>query len=244
MPFKTDKQRRGFFANQNRPSFRIKGNVTVEKPIQTNKRKVVILKNQSFKQLKKQGIKLSKKGDADGDGVPNAKDCKPLNKKEQGKIHKRIIKIKASKQFKNLKPAQKKKLNKALKELSKVTTREKLRVWLKIHQSSLIGSSTFVSLALAGGLPGVILGAGIGVGSKLAFRPLDELESPVAESLLKNRKGISKNLQEKGFTKKQANIIIKNKILQLEKKADLNLKKQRQMENRREINQIRKETKI
>jgi len=46
-----------------------------------------INKSRSYSQLKKAGIKLPKKGDADKDGVKNAKDCRPLNKKKQGLVH-------------------------------------------------------------------------------------------------------------------------------------------------------------
>jgi hypothetical protein len=45
------------------------------------------LKNMTYSQLKAKGIKLSPRRDADGDGVINMKDCRPLNKKEQGIVH-------------------------------------------------------------------------------------------------------------------------------------------------------------
>lgn len=45
------------------------------------------LADKSYKQLKKQGVKLKATADTDKDGVPNAKDCKPLNPKEQGVLH-------------------------------------------------------------------------------------------------------------------------------------------------------------
>jgi hypothetical protein len=40
------------------------------------------LKNKSFKQLQKSGVFLKYQADADGDGVPNIKDCKPLDVKK------------------------------------------------------------------------------------------------------------------------------------------------------------------
>lgn len=46
-----------------------------------------ISKNLSFKQLKKKGIKLNPRGDADKDGTINKKDCKPLDPKKQGFLH-------------------------------------------------------------------------------------------------------------------------------------------------------------
>lgn len=41
------------------------------------------LSNLSFPQLKKKGVFLKYWGDADKDGVPNVKDCRPLNPKKQ-----------------------------------------------------------------------------------------------------------------------------------------------------------------
>lgn len=40
-------------------------------------------KNMTFKQLQKKGVFLKYQGDADGDGVKNIKDCRPLNPKAQ-----------------------------------------------------------------------------------------------------------------------------------------------------------------
>lgn len=37
----------------------------------------------TYRQLKKKGYKLNPKSDSDKDGVPNAKDCRPLDKKKQ-----------------------------------------------------------------------------------------------------------------------------------------------------------------
>ena len=57
----------------------------------------------NYRQLKHKGVFLSRKGDADKDGVQNAKDCKPLNPKEQGiihdiqKRHSRLVKVKEKK---------------------------------------------------------------------------------------------------------------------------------------------------
>lgn len=41
------------------------------------------LRNLSFEQLKKKGVFLRYQADSDKDGVPNIKDCRPLNKKKQ-----------------------------------------------------------------------------------------------------------------------------------------------------------------
>lgn len=40
-------------------------------------------KNLTYRQLKKKGYELDPKHDSDKDGVPNAKDCRPLDKKKQ-----------------------------------------------------------------------------------------------------------------------------------------------------------------
>jgi hypothetical protein len=41
------------------------------------------LKDKSFKQLQKEGVFLKYQADSDGDGVPNIKDCKPLDQTKQ-----------------------------------------------------------------------------------------------------------------------------------------------------------------
>jgi hypothetical protein len=55
--FKSDRQRKAMFARMN------------------------------YAQLRSKGVFLSKRGDADRDGVRNHKDCRPLNPEEQGIIH-------------------------------------------------------------------------------------------------------------------------------------------------------------
>ncbi len=52
------------------------------------------LKNMSFSQLQTKGIKLNPHGDADKDGVMNIKDCRPLNKHQQGFVHELLKKAK------------------------------------------------------------------------------------------------------------------------------------------------------
>lgn len=81
------------------------------------------LKKMNFKQLSKKGIKLSKIGDVDKDGVINMKDCKPLDKKRQGIIHNFIKKKNAfiRKRDKNLEKRQ----DKLLKNLDKESVRVK-----------------------------------------------------------------------------------------------------------------------
>ncbi len=79
MPFKTDRQRKAFFArlNSNAP----------ETPT------MIRDKNSSYQELKRRGIIVNPKGDADKDGVINIKDCKPLDAKKQGKLHDLAISV-------------------------------------------------------------------------------------------------------------------------------------------------------
>ncbi len=49
--------------------------------------------NMNFKDIQKKGHFLKFQADADKDGVPNIKDCKPLNPKKQGLLHDLQVKI-------------------------------------------------------------------------------------------------------------------------------------------------------
>lgn len=77
MRFKSEKQRKAVMANYNNlsPRHRIK---IIKDPS---------LKNKNFNQLKKKGIYLNYNGDADKDGIKNIKDCRPLDRKKQSKLH-------------------------------------------------------------------------------------------------------------------------------------------------------------
>lgn len=108
MAFKTDKQRKAFFAQLNNPS---KAAVTpqVIKPKKINPsasnirrlrnlnikkinikiakgQKLNVYEQEFLKGYKEQMEKLLRK-DSDKDGVPDYKDCQPFNPKKQGKLH-------------------------------------------------------------------------------------------------------------------------------------------------------------
>ncbi len=76
MPFKSDKQRRAFFAMK---GIRSRGS-TSPRIIRDNK-------NATRKELEKKGIFLMPNKDTDRDGVINSKDCKPFDPKKQGRLH-------------------------------------------------------------------------------------------------------------------------------------------------------------
>ena len=96
MRFKSHNQRKAVMAKLNSPTYRGKeyafpwvsgvgyGFHRTKKEAQMSINK---FKKMNYTQLKKKGVKLIKKGDIDKDGVPNIKDCKPLDKKRQGLIH-------------------------------------------------------------------------------------------------------------------------------------------------------------
>lgn len=101
MAFKSDKQRKKVMSMLNSSS----GNNTPR-----------ILKNSSYKQLKRKGINLDPNKDSDKDGVKNKNDCKPLDPKKQGILHdfqiKRLRKMEAKLEAKK---------NKELKKLEAAT---------------------------------------------------------------------------------------------------------------------------
>lgn len=76
MPFKTDKQRKAFFAMKGANS-----KSAISPQIMRNN------KQDSFNELKKKGIFLKFQGDADKDGVVNIKDCRPFDPEKQGRLH-------------------------------------------------------------------------------------------------------------------------------------------------------------
>ncbi len=76
MPFKSDKQRRAFFA--------MKG---IRSSSSNSPRIITDNKNATRLELEKKGIFLMPNKDSDNDGVINSKDCKPFDPKEQGKLH-------------------------------------------------------------------------------------------------------------------------------------------------------------
>ena len=87
----------------------------------------------SWKQLKKTG--MNPKGDADGDGVINKKDCKPLDKTKQGRGHKMTKAQKLAKKAggfllqaarKKFIPTQKERLKKAKAELREHKEKEQV----------------------------------------------------------------------------------------------------------------------
>ena len=50
-------------------------------------------KNLSYSQLRSSGVRISRTGDADRDGVKNYQDCKPLDPKKQGWLHDQKMKV-------------------------------------------------------------------------------------------------------------------------------------------------------
>ena len=83
------------------------------------------LKNSSFKQIQNKGLFLKHQGDADRDGVPNIRDCKPLNPKKQGFLHEF--------QMKRLKAKEEKLETQRRRQLKKLeTVKEELEVKQRI----------------------------------------------------------------------------------------------------------------
>lgn len=50
-------------------------------------KKVSSLKKLTYKGLKRRGVRLNPRGDIDGDGVRNSKDCRPFDHRKQGRLH-------------------------------------------------------------------------------------------------------------------------------------------------------------
>jgi len=89
----------------------------------SKQRKAVMarLKNSNYSQIRKQGIYITKQGDADKDGIKNYKDCKPFDPNRQGKLHELQVKLLKRKEA-NLEKARLKeqtKLNKLRQDLAK-----------------------------------------------------------------------------------------------------------------------------
>jgi len=84
------------------------------------------LKNKSFGELKKEGVFLKYQGDADKDGTPNIRDCKPLDAKRQGRLHDMQIKIlkKIEERQEQRRLAEIKKLEDLKEKLQQVNMRE------------------------------------------------------------------------------------------------------------------------
>jgi hypothetical protein len=125
----------------------------------------------TYKGLQRAGIHLSRRGDADKDGVLNYKDCRPLNKKEQGIVHK--IDKHLDKAEDHAVPKQKTKILEARHDLRKVKNKKGLKSWVKKHKDIIglvssgtaFGSGLLVAISLTLGLPFLaglgLLGAGV-----------------------------------------------------------------------------------
>ncbi len=96
------------------------------------------LKNMSYPQLQRHNINLKPTGDADNDGVINMKDCRPLNKKEQGIIHALIKKKEelVKKRAKKLEAKQDKLLKKIDAEAGQL--QQKRKVMVQINKNLLL----------------------------------------------------------------------------------------------------------
>jgi hypothetical protein len=211
MGFKSDKQRKCVMAklNAGRPK---------------------ALKNMTYPQLIKKGILLPPKGDADKDGVMNKNDCRPLNAKEQGKIHDFFKRLRKNKKFKKLSPSQKRRLSIAEKDLKNATTKEKLNTWIVKHSKALTIIGT-IGLPLFGILPFApvagTIGAGLFFGGAIPALESTKDISKERQKIIKNKFLIIQDLKNKGFNLKQANKIISAKLLNLRKREDFLKKKQK-----------------
>ena len=153
MGFKSDEQRKGFFAQLGKGKNRLNTNPKSESELKAAQEK---FKNLSYNQLLKKGVKLKPHGDADKDGVVNIKDCKPLNKKEQGVIH-RLFKKHA------VRVGNKVKLKKKsfIKDLRNSKLSKKVKLFIEKHPKTSAGifaatlfTAPVTSLAIGGAAGG------------------------------------------------------------------------------------------
>lgn len=119
--------------------------------------------------------------DFDKDGVRNRDDCKPLDPYEQGKVHdffEQLIRTK-KRQF----PEHKRELEKAQKQIKKITTIEEVKKWVVDHKKALQLTGLTILLILiseASGGAGVLVqristGEIIAVGGSVIGRGLQPM---------------------------------------------------------------------
>lgn len=144
-----------------------------------------IYSNMTYSQLKKAGIRLDPNKDSDGDGVKNKDDCRPLNAKEQGAVHK-IDTLLDKAENKAKTPEQKKKILEARADLQKATTKEKIKAWAERHRAGLslagrfLGASLFPAIGLLlGGQAGLAIGtaAVLGIPPVIAIRDYTKMQN-------------------------------------------------------------------
>ena len=223
MAFKSEKQRRFVMMKLNEGRFIPKG----------TPKNIITSSNNT---LKKKGIRLAPNKDIDKDGVKNSKDCQPLNKQQQGAKHKVIKQLKTV-NMDNLTKPQKQKLKKAINDLQKATTKDKLKLWDKKWGAKL-GFLGLAALSLA--TPVAALVTPIALVVSLVTPKGFNIESDKARKILKQKRQIIKSLEEQGFTKSQANNLIKAKILKLEKRADNRISNELKKDKIREKKRINK----
>lgn len=193
------------------------------------------LKSMSYNDLKRHNIHLKPLGDADRDGVRNKFDCRPLDKSEQGLLHRNIKSLRKTQEFQKLSRDKKVRLNKAFKTLERVSTREEVVVWFKEHKRFLV-TGLGVTAALS-------IGIGLGAFGAAAFTPVKSVgtafpafknlplirkrtrmddaslfKSKKAQKLFINKDIEIRKLVRKGFSQKQGDLIVESRILQAETK--------------------------
>ncbi len=146
---------------------------------------------------------------------------------------------------------QKQRLETAKKELKQATTKQKLQIWLAKHDiifaeisgisailglGGIIAATTLFSPSVIPILATATVGASVGIGG---IR-VGHLESPIAEDIIRNRKQIRKELIRQGFSNKQSKQIIKARVITLERKADVGIKREIRKDNIREQKRIKR----